>query len=53
MGANLPIKYDALPLASKRRIDRVCLEFESAWKSRRRPSIEQALGQSAAGSREQ
>jgi WD40 repeat protein/serine/threonine protein kinase len=32
-----------LPLESKRRIDRVCLEFEAAWKSGQRPQIEPHL----------
>ena len=32
-----------LPLDAKRRIDKVCLEFEAAWKSGQRPQIERYL----------
>jgi serine/threonine protein kinase len=37
-------RRDTLPLAAERRIDRVCLEFENAWKSGEPPQIEQHLG---------
>jgi serine/threonine protein kinase len=35
---------DTLPLAADKRIGRVCLEFEKAWKSGAQPRIEEFLG---------
>ncbi len=44
MNANPPPNDDSLLLEAKERIDRVCLEFERAWKSGRQPQIEPYLG---------
>ncbi|MFV1964563.1 MAG: serine/threonine protein kinase [Pirellulaceae bacterium] len=36
--------YDRMPLASKSRIDEVCLKFEDAWRSGEQPALEDHVG---------
>ena len=44
MTDRLDAKDESLPLTVAERIDRVCLDFEAAWKAGRTPRIEDYLG---------
>lgn len=47
MSHDLPPDDEALPLAAKERIDKICLTFEDAWKAGEKPRVEQYLGDTA------
>ncbi len=44
MSAERPAADGSLPLSGERRVDEVCLRFDSAWKGGGRPRIEDYLG---------
>ena len=53
MSKDLPHESDPISPASYQRVDRLCLQFEDAWKAGQRPRLEQFLGDTAEPERSQ